>query len=111
MRFQLWPVVCSRPSRVPLAKVFLSTFFFMKNQKLASQDAYSSADCGERRSFDTLSRILVTLMCASVIFFALLFVPVDISPLMETLLGWCVAGLVGALVCIVVVGLFEQLAD
>lgn len=83
----------------------------MKNQKFASHDAYSSADSGEARSFDTLSRILVALMCASVIFFALLFVPVDLSPLMEKLMGWCVAGLVGALVCIVVVGLIEKLAD
>ena len=83
----------------------------MKNQKFASHEAYTPADFGAGRSFDTLSRILVTLMCASVIFFALLFFPVELSPLMETLTGWCVAGLVGALVCIVVVGLIEQLAD
>ena len=86
-------------------------FFFMKNQNFASDDAYSSADCGEGRSFDMLSRILVTLICASVIFFALLFFPVEFSPLMEKLLGWCVTGLVGVLVSIVVVGLIEQLAD
>ena len=83
----------------------------MKNQKFASDDAYSSAECGEIQSFDMLSRILVTLMCASIIFFALLFFPVEFSPLMEKLLGWCVAGLVGVLLCIVVVGLTEQLAD
>ena len=83
----------------------------MKNHKFASDDAHSSAHYGERRSFDTLSRILVTLMCASVIFFALLFSPVELAPLMEKILGWCVAGLVGVLVCIVVVGLIEQLAD
>ena len=83
----------------------------MKNQKFASHEAYSPADFGAGRSFDTLSRILVTLMCAAVIFFALLFFPVELSPLMEKLMGWCVAGLVGALVCIVVVGFIEQLAD
>lgn len=83
----------------------------MKNQKFASHEAYPSADCGEGRSFDTLSRILVTLMCASLIFFALLFFPVELFPLMEKLMGWCVAGLVGTLVCIVVLGLIEQLVD
>ena len=83
----------------------------MKNQKFATHDACSPADSGVSRSFDTLSRILVTLMCASVIFFAFLFFPVELSPLMENLMGWCVAGLVGALVCIVVVGLIEQFAD
>ena len=83
----------------------------MKNQKFASDDACSSAECGETQSFDMLSRILMTLMCASVIFFALLFFPAEFSPLMEKLLGWCVAGLVGVLLCIVVVGLIEQLAD
>lgn len=83
----------------------------MKNQKFASHEAYSPADCGEGRTFDTLTRILVTLMFASAIFFALLFFPVELSPLIEKLLGWCVAGLVGILVCIVVVGLIEQLAD
>lgn len=83
----------------------------MKNQKLISHDVYFPAAGGVSRSFDTLSRILVTLMCVSVIFFALLFFPVDLSPLMEELTGWCVAGLVGALVCIVVVGFIEQLAD
>lgn len=83
----------------------------MKNQKFASHDVYSTANSGDSRSFDTLSRILVTLMCASVVFFALLFFPVDLSPLMEKLMGWCVAGLVGVLVCIAVVGVIEQLAD
>ena len=83
----------------------------MKNQKFANHDAHASADCGSGRSSDTLSRILMALMCASVIFFALLFLPVELSPLMEKLTGWCVAGLVAALVCIVVVGLIEQLAD
>jgi len=83
----------------------------MKNQKFASDDSYASADCGEGRSFNTLSRILVTLMCASVIFFALLFFPMEFSPLVEELLGWCVTGLVGVLVGIVVVGFIEQLAE
>ena len=83
----------------------------MKNQKFASHDVCSTANSGESRSFDTLSRILVTLMCASVVFFALLFLPVDLSPLMEKLMGWSVAGLVGVLVCIAVVGVIEQLAD
>ena len=83
----------------------------MKNQKFASHQACSPPDYGTGRSFDTLSRILVTLMCASVVFFALLFFPVDLSPLMEKLMGWCVAGLVGVLVCIAVVGVIEQLAD
>lgn len=83
----------------------------MKNQKFASNDAYTPADGGESRSFDTLSRILVTLMCASVIFFALLFLPVELSPLMEKLMEWCVAGVLVVLVGIVVVGLVEQLAD
>lgn len=90
---------------------FLSTFSSMKNQKFASYEAHSPADCGAGRSFDTLSRILTALICASVTFSALLFLPVELSPLMEKLTGWCVAGLVAALVCIVVVGLIEQLAD
>ncbi len=111
MRGTPWQIVVIPRLPVALAAVFLLTFFFMKNQKFASDDAYSSADFGEGRSFNTLSRILVALMCASIIFFALLFFPVEFSPLMEELLGWCVAGLVGVLVGIVVVGLIEQLAD
>ena len=93
-----------------LAAVFLPLRFFMEHQKFASHDAYPPA-AGESRSFDTLSRILVTLMCAAIIVFALLMLPVSLSPLMENLLGWCVAGLLGALVSIVVVGLIEHLAD
>ena len=111
MRGAPWQIPATPRLPVALAAVFLSTFFFMKNQKYASDDAYASAECGGGRSFNTLSRILVTLMSASVIFFALLFFPMEFSPLMEELLGWCVAGLVGVLVGIVVVGLIEQLAD
>lgn len=83
----------------------------MKDQNFASPGTQAPADCEAGRSFETLSRILTALMCASVIFFALLFLPVELSPMMEKLTGWCVAGLVAALVCILVVGLVEQLAD
>lgn len=96
------------PTRIA---VFLTTFFLMKNQKFASPGTHPPAGYGAGRSFDTLSRILTALMCASVVFFALLFLPVELTPLMERLTGWCVAGLLAALVCIVVVGLIEQLAD
>ena len=102
----------SRPRPyLALQRFFFQHFFFMKNQKFANYQAGSPAGYGMGRSFDTLSRILVTLMCASVIFFALLFFPLELSPLMEKLTVWCAAGLVGILVCIVAVGLIEQLAD
>ena len=111
LRWQILVNPCLCVAQESRLQRFFQHFFSMKNQKFASHEAYTPADFGAGRSFDTLSRILVTLMCASVIFFALLFFPVELSPLMEKLTGWCVAGLVGALVCIVVVGLIEQLAD
>ena len=84
----------------------------MKNQKLASDDAYaSSANFGESRSFDTLSRILVALMGSAVVFFALLLVPVELAPVMEELLRWAIAGMAAVLAFIVVMGLIEQFAD
>lgn len=83
----------------------------MKNQKLASDDAYSPANAGVSRSFDMLSRILVALMCAALVFFALLLVPGYLAPVMEELLGWCVAGLAAVLAFIVVVGFIERLED
>jgi mannose/fructose/N-acetylgalactosamine-specific phosphotransferase system component IIC len=86
-------------------------FLIMKNQKLVSDHAYPAANLGGIRSFDTLSRILVALMCAAVVFFALLLVPLEFAPLIEEILGWCIAGLAAILAFIVVVGLVEQLAD
>ena len=106
-----WCLLVSSRACDASTAVFLTTFFPMKNQKFASPGTHPPADYVAGRSFDTLSRILTALMCASVIFFALLFLPVELSPLMERLTGWCVAGLLAALVCIVVVGLIEQLAD
>jgi hypothetical protein len=84
----------------------------MKNQKLASDDAYcASANAGESRSFDTLSRILVALMCAAVLFCVLLLIPAEVAAVMEELLGLCVAGLVAVLAFIVVAGLIGQSVD
>ena len=84
----------------------------MKNQQLASDDAHpSSANPRESRSFDTLSRILVALMCAAVALFALLLVPVKLAPVVEELLEWVVASLAAGLAFIVVIGFIEQLAD
>ena len=84
----------------------------MKNQQLASDDAHpSSANPRESRSFDTLSRILVALMCAAVALFALLLVPVKLAPVVEELLEWVVASLASGLAFIVVIGFIEQLAD
>lgn len=84
----------------------------MKNQKLASDDAYSSA--GTRagsRAFDTLSRILVALMGATFLFFALLLAPEVFGSVLEELLGWCVAGLAAVVAFIVAVGLIQRLTD
>ena len=84
----------------------------MKNQQLASDDAHpSSANPRESRSFDTLSRILVALMCAAVALFALFLVPVKLAPVVEELLEWVVASLAAGLAFIVVIGFIEQLAD
>ena len=83
----------------------------MKNQHLASDDAHpSSANPRESRSFDTLSRNFVALMCAAVGFFALLLVPVELAPVVEELLGWVVASLAAGLAFAVVIGFIEQLA-
>lgn len=84
----------------------------MKNQKLASDEAYSSAARrGESRAFDTLSRILVALMGAALLFFALLLAPSAFGSLLEELLGWCIAGLAVVVAFIVVVGLIQRLTD
>lgn len=84
----------------------------MKNQQLASDDAPpSSANPRESRSFDTLSRILVALMCAAVAFFAILLVQVELAPVVEELLAWVVASLAAGLAFIVVIGFLEQRAD
>ena len=64
----------------------------------------------ESRSFDTLSRILVALMCAAVAFFAILLVPVELAPVVEELLGWVVASLAAGLAFAVVIGFIKQLA-
>jgi hypothetical protein len=106
----------SRVISLPFIGVAIERFFsqpslFMKNQKLASDDAYSSANPAESRSFNMLSRILVALMCAAVLFFALLLAPVEFASVMEELLGWCVIGLAAVLAFIVVMRLVEQLAD
>jgi mannose/fructose/N-acetylgalactosamine-specific phosphotransferase system component IIC len=111
MRGWLLRVICRLSIGVALERLFFQSFPFMKNQKLASDDAYSSANPAESRSFNMLSRILVALMCAAVLFFALLLVPVEFDSVMEELLGWCVIGLAAVLAFIVVMGLIEQIAD
>lgn len=84
----------------------------MKNHNLANDDAYSPpAHRRENLSFDTWSRILVTLICAAVLFFALLLAPAELGFAIEELLGWCMAGLAAVVAFIVAIGLIEQLTD
>jgi hypothetical protein len=102
----------TRCDLVPSA-VFLSIpLFFMKNQNFAGDDAYASpSNRDESLSFDTLSRILVALMCAAILFFGRLLAPVELGFVIEELLGWCMAGLAAVVAFIVAVGLIERLTD
>jgi hypothetical protein len=90
-----------------------SNFFsFMNNQKFGSDDAYPrGVRPGNSRSFDALSRILVVLMGAALLFFGLLLVPAEFDVLIDELLGWCVAGVAIVVAFIVAVSLVERLTD
>jgi len=83
----------------------------MDREDLVSEHAYPAVDSGGSASFDMLSRFLLALMCATVVFFALLLFPVEFGPFIEVILGWCVAGLAAVLAFIVVAGLIDQFAD
>jgi hypothetical protein len=84
----------------------------MKNQKFASDDAYSPAmKRGDSRAFDALSRILVVLMGAALLFSGLLLAPTEFDSVIDELLGWCIAGVAVVVALIVVMGLVEQLTD
>jgi hypothetical protein len=84
----------------------------MNNQKFGSDDAYSrGVRPGNSRSFDALSRILVVLMGAALLFFGLLLVPAEFDVLIDELLGWCVAGVAIVVAFIVAVSLVERLTD
>ena len=84
----------------------------MKNQKFASDDAYPPiARRVESRAFDALSRILVVLIAAALLFFGLLLAPAELDSLIDVLLGWCVAGVAAVVAFIVAMGLFERLTD
>lgn len=93
-------------------RTFFQLFLFMKNQKFASDDAYSPAmKRGDSRAFDALSRILVVLMGAALLFSGLLLAPTEFDSVIDELLGWCVAGVAVVVAFIVVMGLVEQLTD
>ena len=84
----------------------------MKNQKFASGDAYlPTMRRSESRAFDALSRILVVLVVAALLFFGLLLMPAQFDSLIDELLGWCVAGVAVVVAFIVVVSLLERLTD
>lgn len=84
----------------------------MKLQKLANGDAYlATGGPRKSRAFETLSRILVALIAAALMFFCLLMTPAALSPFIDELLGWCIAGVVGLVIFIAVLGAVEWLMD
>jgi hypothetical protein len=96
-----------------LSAVFLPKLCsFMKNPKLASDDAYSpAARRGESPAFNTLSRILVAMMGAAFLFFGLLLAPPEFGAVIDELLEWFALGLAAIVAFIVFMGLVERLTD
>lgn len=84
----------------------------MNNQNFAGDDAHSfPAHRRESLAFDTLSRILVALMCAAILFFGLLLAPAELGTLIEELVVWCMAALAAVVALIVALGLIERLTE
>jgi hypothetical protein len=110
------PDVSLTPASEPKERIlrgFTSNLLsFMKNQKFASDDVYPpGARPRDSQTFDALAQVLIVLMGAAFLFFALFLVPAEFDAFIDELPGWCVAGVAAAVAFIVAMGLLERLKD